>query len=506
LFFVDSHSGTAMATVQPLPAKLIFLYNPFPFQTNPPSAMAADTSDNLYSMWSNGSVCELVQASLYNAENSNVSFVKIAGGHTCGFSGDGGIAGNAEIGAGVGQITFDTAGDLYFSDTSNQRVRRIDYTTGIIRTIAGNGTAGYTGDSAGGPGAELSAPTGVGVNSQGAVYIISSAATGQVIRKLGPNGIVNFGNQGKGTTSAAHQSTVTNTGNSAMVLSTYSFSGPNASEFKINPPTTTCGLTNGSQLFSGQTCQIGVIFTPTAAGTRTANLVLAGNTITGFNTIQLIGNGVKPSPTFTITSPAGGSSVKSGTAVTFSVKVTSTLTPAPTGTVQFKVDGANFGGPVTLAGGVASTSVTGLTQTSHTLSAVYNGDANYAPAGPISVSITVTAVKVGSFVSLSPTVNAAGSCAAPGFTVSVTGKSGPAPLGEVQLLDGSKVLGTASLANGKATLSTHGLSAGPHTLTARYAGDDLHLGSVSSTLTENVRPTKPCTGPVSGNGARTVAF
>jgi hypothetical protein len=45
----------------------------------------------------------------------------------------------------IGQIAFDVAGNLYSTDSGNQRVRRIDAVSGIIRTIAGNGTAGYAG-------------------------------------------------------------------------------------------------------------------------------------------------------------------------------------------------------------------------------------------------------------------------------------------------------------------------------------------------------------------------
>lgn len=498
LFFVDSHSGAALSTVQPSPANLIYLYDPFPYQQSPSAAMAADASDYLYSLWANGGDCEIVQQSLYNAENNNVSFNKIAGGHTCGFAGDGGLAGNAELGNKAGQIVFDAAGDLYFSDEVNQRVRRIDYNTGIIRTIAGNGVAGYTGDGSPALAAKLNTPTGVGVDSQGIVYIISSAASGQVIREVGPKGMLKFGNQPKGVSSSPLQVTVTNTGNSTMTLTSAVITGVNAPNFTIDSGTTSCMLTSGAILNAGQTCYIGIKFTPNAVGVRQAILNLMDNTVSGDNQVILNGTGALPIPTFTITSPTNGASFHSGTAVTFSAKVTSTSGPAPTGTVQFKVDGANFGGPVTLSSGVASTSVTGLTQTNHTLSAIYSGDTNYASAGPISVSIVVTAVKIGTFVSLAPTINAAGSCAPPAFTVDVSSSSGPAPTGQVQLLDGSKLLASASLANSKATLSAQGISAGPHSLTARYAGDSLHLAAASSPLVENVPQTKTCLNQANG--------
>ena len=393
MFFTEESSGGAISTVQPTPANLIFLYDPFPYQTSPTGPAAIDASDNIYSFWTSTGNCEIVQQSLYNAENSSSAFTKIAGGHTCGFAGDGGLAGNAEMGNSVGQITFDTAGDMYFTDTANQRVRRIDYTTGVIRTIAGNGTAGYTGDLGSALNSTLNAPTGVGVDSQGSVYIISSAANGQVIRKLGPNGYLNFGSQSKGTSSTSKSFLITNTGNSTMTLSSVVISGGNASDFRIDNTNTNCVLTAGAVLSAGQTCHISVIFTPSGTGVRQTTLRLNDNTVNGADSMILSGNGTLPVPTLKITSPTNGQSFTSGTAVTFSASVTYTASPQPAGTVQFKVDGANYGSPVTLSStGTASTTVSGLTQTTHTLSVTYSGNASYAPAGPTSVSITVTAV------------------------------------------------------------------------------------------------------------------
>jgi hypothetical protein len=479
LFFVDSHQGAAFSTVQPIPANLIFLYDPFPYQTSPSSAMAVDAGDNLYSLWSNGGVCEIVQQSLYNAENSNVAFTKVAGGHTCGFSGDGGLAGNAEIGSLVGQIVFDAAGDMYFSDTNNQRVRRIDFTTGVIHTIAGNGTVGYGGDGAK-TAAMLSSPTGVGVNSQGSVYIISSATSGQVIRQVGPGGYLAFGNQGKGKATAAQSVTVTNTGNSAMTLVNVAIAGTNPADFKIDSTSTNCNLTTGASLYSGQSCNIGIIFTPAAVGARKATLTLLDNTITGADSVTLTGTGVLPSPTFKITAPANGATFTSGTPVTFSVSVTSTSGPQPTGKVQFKVDGANYGSPVTLSGtGTASTSVTGLTTTTHTLSVTYSGDSNYAAAGPISVSITVKAAAKVKFTS-----PVAGEILAHGvkvtFSVTVSSSSGPAPTGSVKFsLDGNS-LGSATVVSGGASLGEGILATGSHTVVAAYSGDKSHRASTAS--------------------------
>jgi hypothetical protein len=68
----------------------------------------------------------------------------IAGTGVCGFSGDGGPATSPKFVSPTG-IAVDSAGDIFFADYGNQRIRKID-PTGMITTIAGNGKAKYCGD------------------------------------------------------------------------------------------------------------------------------------------------------------------------------------------------------------------------------------------------------------------------------------------------------------------------------------------------------------------------
>ena len=72
----------------------------------------------------------------------------ISGNGTPGFTGDGGPAGNAQLNIPVG-LCLDAAGNLYIGDYGNQRIRKISKATGIISTIAGTGATGFSGD--GGP-------------------------------------------------------------------------------------------------------------------------------------------------------------------------------------------------------------------------------------------------------------------------------------------------------------------------------------------------------------------
>lgn len=94
----------------------------------------------------------------------------IAGIGSYGFSGDGGPATAAEIFYPYG-LVVDAAHDVYFADEDNYRIRKVTYSTGIINTLAGNGTMGYNNDGIQATAAELNYPTGVALDEMGNVYI-----------------------------------------------------------------------------------------------------------------------------------------------------------------------------------------------------------------------------------------------------------------------------------------------------------------------------------------------
>jgi DNA-binding beta-propeller fold protein YncE len=86
-----------------------------------------------------------------------------------GFAGDGGPATAAQVN-GPFDLAFDRAGNLYFADTFNHRIRRVDASSGVISTLAGNGSGGFVGDGGPATAASLNEPYGVVVDRAGNIY------------------------------------------------------------------------------------------------------------------------------------------------------------------------------------------------------------------------------------------------------------------------------------------------------------------------------------------------
>jgi uncharacterized protein (TIGR03437 family) len=128
-------------------------------QLNGPYAVAVDAAGNLYISDALNQRIRKVAAGIITT---------IAGNGTAGFSGDNGPAVNAQLATPLG-LSVDAAGNLYFADRDNQRVRKV--TNGVITTIAGNGTTGFSGDGGQAISAEFSEPVSVALDAAGALYI-----------------------------------------------------------------------------------------------------------------------------------------------------------------------------------------------------------------------------------------------------------------------------------------------------------------------------------------------
>jgi sugar lactone lactonase YvrE len=141
------------------------------------------------------------------------NILTIAGNGNYGYNGDGGAATSAELNNPLG-VELDATGNLFIADTGNNVIREVVSATGKIQSVAGNGTAGYSGDGASATSAELNTPNGVAVDASGNLFIADYAnyvirevvaATGKIQTSAG-NGTYGYGGDGSPATTAELQS------------------------------------------------------------------------------------------------------------------------------------------------------------------------------------------------------------------------------------------------------------------------------------------------------------
>jgi trimeric autotransporter adhesin len=128
-----------------------------------PDDIAIDASGNIY-------IADAANNRIRLVTKSTGIISTVAGTGSSGYSGDGGIATSAALNYPRG-VTIDASGNIYIADTYNHRIRMVTKSTGIISTVAGNGSYGYSGDGWIATSALLYNPRGVAMDASGNIYI-----------------------------------------------------------------------------------------------------------------------------------------------------------------------------------------------------------------------------------------------------------------------------------------------------------------------------------------------
>ena len=169
---------------------------------NSPTGVVVDAAGNLF-------IADRINRRIRKVAASTGIITTVAGNGSFSFSGDGGLATNAGLGFPTG-VAVDAAGNLFIATANRQRIRRVAASTGIITTVAGNGTFGFCGDGGAATSACLANPNGVAVDAAGNLFIADSsnnrirkvAASTGIITTVAGNGTFSFCGDGGAATSA----------------------------------------------------------------------------------------------------------------------------------------------------------------------------------------------------------------------------------------------------------------------------------------------------------------
>ncbi|MBS1586076.1 MAG: hypothetical protein JSS82_11095 [Bacteroidetes bacterium] len=164
-------------------------------QLDHPFSIAVDAVGNLYIADRYNNCIRKVAAGIITT---------LAGNGAAGFSGDNSPAANASLSDPTG-VAVDNSGNIYIADRGNNRIRKVN-ATGIITTIAGNGNPAFSGDNGPAVQAELNQPRGVATDANGNIYVADQSnhrirkISAGVMSTIAGNGTQGFSGDGGAAT------------------------------------------------------------------------------------------------------------------------------------------------------------------------------------------------------------------------------------------------------------------------------------------------------------------
>jgi sugar lactone lactonase YvrE len=489
-------------------------------QLNLPTALALDASNNLY-------LADTGNHRIRKITASTGIITTIAGTGIQGFAGDIGPAISAAVDSPTG-LALDASNNLYLADTHNHRIRKITAATGIITTIAGNGAPGFSGDTTAAAAATLALPHGITIDHAGNLYLADTAnhrirridATTGIITTVAGDGTQAFAGDG-GPAIAASLDGPRNTAVSPSTLLTLSDTGnQRIRQLEAAPaPATTIHTIGGMGVTDPGTLTLtapSVIaygtgqLTATLASTPNATGAIifldrfldstdaTTDTTTILGTATLTAN-IATLPTTTI--PAGQHNITA----TYAGDQThsSVQSSAFALTITKRQLNATITPTTLLYGqsipGISGTLIGILPQDASNLSAAFTTTATaFSAAGTYPITATLTGPAAGNYAIPSPvatlTINPASTLitlsnlvatVTTGSSITLTAHIASAtngiPTGSVTLLDGSLTLFTTPVsATGDAVFTIPSITEGAHSFTAFFVGSGNFSPSVSS--------------------------
>lgn len=422
-----------------------------------PNGIVSDNAGNVF-------ISEMGSNRIRRVDSAGGLISTVAGTGSAGYNGDGIAASQASLRS-PGLMTFDLFGNLIFADVSNNRVRMLEISTGLIWTLAGSRAA------------VLKGPAGVAVTSTGELIVAESK--GNSLRRIPLSGAEVY------------------TGLKLSLASkTGVYSGRAALTARLAAQDGSSTKATGTVTFSYNSKE-GVVDLGAASlisGVATLNAKLENVGFLKLNAEYLGDTGFAPTSTF-IPGETGGADVPLLVMplVTVSLNSASTVGGQPVtlkasilpvnqdGSIEFR-DGDTVLGKSSLLAGESLLTSTDLAAGAHSITAVYLG----AGLPPSPSEQFPFKVKKGAFAQIVSSRNPAGQGDAVTFHALLSPASAS---GSVSFFDNGDLVGTAKLNSdfpGTATWATTDLGSGAHSISVKFEGDADTGGAASAPLVQTV--------------------